>query len=172
MEKIDNEKCPLCLKNTLTLIEDEQDVPYFGKVFIFSMSCPECGYRQSDVECAEVKEGSRYEFTVENKNDLNVRVVKSGSAVVKIPGLKISIEPGIACEGYVSNIEGVLDRVKRVLESERDSTEDADARKKAKNLLKRLWKVENGDENLKIIIEDKSGNSAIISDKAIVKKIK
>lgn len=172
MEKIENEKCPLCLKNTLTLIEDEQDVPYFGKVFIFSMNCSECGYRQSDVECAETREGSRYEFTIESKNDLNVRVVKSGGAVVRIPGLKTNIEPGIASEGYVSNMEGVLERVKKVLEGERDSAEDADVRKKAKNLLKRLWKVENGDEKLKIIIEDKSGNSAIISEKAIVKKIK
>ena len=39
-------------------------------------------------------------------------------------------------------------------------------------MLKKLWKVECGDEKLKIIIEDPSGNSAIISEKAKVEKLK
>ena len=45
-------------------------------------------------------------------------------------------------------------------------------RKKAKNLLKKLWKVECGDEQLKIVIEDPSGNSAIVSERAVVSKMK
>ena len=42
----------------------------------------------------------------------------------------------------------------------------------SKNLLKKLWKVENGEQELKIVIEDPSGNSAIISEKAEVSKLK
>jgi len=45
-------------------------------------------------------------------------------------------------------------------------------KRNAKNLLKKLWKVELGDEKLKIVIEDPSGNSAIISDKAVSEKLK
>ena len=172
MDKLEGEQCPVCFKNTLTLIEDEQDIPHFGHVFIMSMNCQECGYKVSDIEAEIAHEPCKYEFTVENSKDLNVRVVKSGEATVKVPTLKMSVEPGVASEGYVSNVEGVLNRFKRILESERDSAEEPETKKKAKNLLKKLWKIECGEEQCKIVIEDPSGNSAIISDKAIVTGLK
>src|SRR3989338_11512009 len=172
MDTIDNEICPMCQNKALTLYETEQDIPYFGKVFIFGMNCSSCGYKQSDVEAEAQKEGSKYEFTVENTKDLSVRVVKSSEATIKIPGLKMSVEPGVASEGFVSNIEGILQRFKKILEVERDAADEDDVRKKAKNLLKKLWRVECGDDPLKIVLEDPSGNSAIISEKAVVTKLK
>jgi zinc finger protein len=172
MDKIENEKCPVCFKDTLTLIEDEQDIPHFGNVFIMSMNCSSCGYKISDIESEQTHEPCKYEFTIENSKDLNIRVVKSGEATIKIPSLKMSVEPGVASEGYVSNVEGILQRFKKILESERDSAEEPEVRKKAKNLLKKLWKVECGDEPCKVIIEDPSGNSAIISEKSIVTGLK
>lgn len=172
MDKIDNEPCPMCHNNSLTLIEDEQDIPYFGKVFIFSMTCSSCGYRVSDVEASDPKEPCKIEFNIESGKDLTVRVVRSSEASIKIPGLKMSMDPGVGAEGFVSNIEGILQRFKKILEAERDTADEDDVRKKAKNLLKKLWKVECGDEQLKIIIEDPSGNSAIVSEKAIISKMK
>ena len=174
MEKIENEPCPMCNKKTLTLYEAEQDIPHFGKVFLFGMNCDnqECNYKQNDVESEKQGEPCKIEFTIENPKDLNVRVVKSSEATVKIPQLKMDVEPGVASDGYVSNIEGLLQRFKKILEAERDTADEDDIRKKAKNLLKKLWKVECGDEELKIIIEDPSGNSAIISEKASITSLK
>ena len=170
MEVIKGETCPVCFEKKLSLVEDEQDIPYFGKVFLMAMNCSSCGYKVSDVEAEQQKEGCKYEFVVKSSKDLNVRVVKSSEASVKIPQLRLSVDPGVGSDGYVSNIEGLFNRFKKILESERDSSDDENIKKKAKNLLKKLWKVECGDEELKIIIEDPSGNSAIISDKAIVSK--
>src|SRR3989344_2131190 len=99
-------------------------------------------------------------------------VVRSSEGSIKVPQLKMSLEPGVGAEGFVSNVEGVLQRFKKVLEAERDNTDEEDIRKKAKNLLKKLWKVECGDELLKIVIEDPSGNSAIISERADVSSLK
>lgn len=172
MEVIKGEQCPVCFEKKLNLVEDEQDIPYFGKVFLMSMNCSGCGYKVSDVEAEQQKEGCKYDFTVRSIKDLSVRIVKSSDASVKIPQLKMSVDPGAGSDGYVSNIEGLLFRFKKILESERDSADDEDIRKKAKNLLKKLWKVECGEEELKIIIEDPSGNSAIISEKAVVSKLK
>jgi zinc finger protein len=129
----------------------------------------------SDVEAEEEKGPVKITFETSNAEDLKVRVVKSGSATIKIPTLRTTISPGTHPDGYISNIEGVLNRVKRVIEEQRDvaSTEnDKAAKTKAKNLLKKIWKIECGDIPLKIIIEDPSGNSAIISDKATVEKLK
>ena len=52
LDILENQKCPMCLKNTLTLMECEKDIPYFGKVFLFSMSCSnqECKYHKADLE--------------------------------------------------------------------------------------------------------------------------
>ncbi len=174
MDKIENEKCPMCQKNTMTLYETEQDIPYCGKVFLFGMNCSntECNYKQNDVELEKQGEPSKIEFTVSNTKDLNVRIVKSSEATVKIPQLKMDVEPGVASDGYVSNVEGLLQRFKKILEAERDTADEDAVRKKAKNLLKKLWKVECGDEELKIIIEDPSGNSAIISEKAVLSNLK
>ena len=166
-ETVSGEKCPMCMKNTLTLMEQEREIPYFGKVFLFSMSCtnPGCKYHKADVECAEDHPPSKYTFEVEKEDDLKVRVVKSAEATVKIPRI-MSIEPGSAANGYVTNIEGVLNRVKMMLEKARDDAEEKSDRKKAKNMLKKVQDALWGRGKITVIVEDPSGNSAIISDKA------
>lgn len=168
---LEAQECPVCKEKTLTLTEMEKEIPYFSKVFIFSMSCSNCNYHKADVECAEQRDPVKYSFEVSSEDDLKVRVVRSGEATVKIPHV-ITIEPGPSSNGYVTNIEGILNRVKKSIEIARDSEEDEDARKKAKNLLKKLNRAMWGQEKLKVIIEDPTGNSAIISDRAEVSKLK
>ena len=165
---ISGQPCPMCGKKTLTLAESESEVPFFGKLFVFSMSCSNCKYRKSDVEAAEKKKPCKYSMDVKGKEDLNVRVVKSSEATVKISHVG-SIEPGPASEGYVTNIEGIIQRMKQQIETLRDSEEDNDQKKKCKKLIKKLQKVLWGQEKLKITIEDPTGNSAIISEKVMKK---
>ena len=105
MEKLENQQCPVCGKNKLTLTEDEMEIPYFGKVYLFSMNCRACGFSRSDVEAAEKKEPCKITFTVENENDLKVRVVKSSEATVRIPQLRMTMEPGESSVGFITNIE-------------------------------------------------------------------
>ena len=159
------EMCPLCHKKALALMEKETEVPYFGKLFLFSMTCSNCKYHKSDIEAAERKEPCKFTFEISNEKDMKVRVVKSAEATVKIPHIS-TITPGPAAQGFVTNIEGILNRVKYQIEVARDTAEDDSDKKKAKNLLKKLLKIMWGQEKQKIIIEDPSGNSAIISDKA------
>ncbi len=171
-ETLENQPCPFCFKDTLTLSEDTVDIPYFGKTYILSMNCSNCHYNKSDVEAEEQKEPCKLTFEIETPEDFKIRVVKSSEADIKIPQLRMSVECGPSSNGYVSNVEGLLNRFKKILEEQRDGSDDKDVRKKAKNLLKKLWKVECGDEKLKIIIEDPSGNSAIISEKTKIEKLK
>ena len=172
MNEINNQPCPFCKAESLTLIEDEKEIPFFGKCFLMSMTCTSCKYHTSDIEAVDNKGPISYTFTIKTKKDFNIRVVKSSQATVKVPQLKMSVTPGPASVGYISNIEGLLARFKGILESQRDTAEEDKEKKAAKNLLKKLWKVELGEEQLKIVIEDPSGNSAIISKDAEVKKLK
>ena len=172
-EIMTGQPCPMCMQKTLTLMEAEREVPYFGKVYLFSMSCSnkECNYHKADVECTEQHEPSKYTFEITKEEDMKIRVVKSSEATVKIPHIT-TITPGPASNGYVTNIEGILNRVKKQIEVMRDTSEDNEDRKKAKNLLKKLLNIMWGRQPQKIIIEDPSGNSAIISDKVVKEKLK
>ncbi|MBI4980928.1 ZPR1 zinc finger domain-containing protein [Candidatus Woesearchaeota archaeon] len=163
--------CPACGENKSILREDEVDIPHFGKVYVLTLECEACGYKKSDLEPAEEKEPCRFTFELESDVDLNVKVVKSGEATLKIPHI-ITIEPGVASDGYITNIEGLLEKVKKMIESSVDAEEDDDdAVKKSKNLIKKLNRALAGQEKLKIIIEDPTGHSAIISDKAVKSKL-
>lgn len=163
--------CPICKKPELTLMEAEDDIPFFGKIFLFSMTCGACHYHKADIEAAEKKEPVKFTFEVENQEDLKVRVVKASSATVKIPHL-VTIESTEGSNGYITNIEGILKRIQRILEQVRDNEEDPASRKKAKAHLKKVQKALWGQDKIKIIIEDPTGNSAIISEKTEKSKIR
>ncbi len=166
------ETCPICLEKKLSLTEDEMEIPYFGKTFVFSMHCEGCGFHKADIEAEEMKDPCRLTFTIEKEEDMNIRVVKSSEATIKVPQLHMTVTPGPASEGYVSNIEGILARFEKVIEDERDNSEEDDVKTTAKNLLKKIRKVKWGEIPLKIVIEDPSGNSAIISERTVVEKLK
>lgn len=167
---LEKQRCPMCMENTLTLTEAEKEIPYFGNVFLFSMNCSNCKYFKADIEAAEKKEPSKYTIDVSGDNDMKIRVVKSADATVKILRI-MTITPGPASNGYVTNIEGILNRAKTMLENVRDDAEDKSERKKAKSMIKKLQDVVLGRDKIKIILDDPSGNSSIISDKAVKSKI-
>jgi len=171
LEVLEGELCPFCNKKTLTLRQAEREVPYFGKLVIFSMDCEntECNYHKADVEAEAKKDPIKCSFEVSSEEDLKVRVIKSSSATIKIPHVG-TIEPGEASNGYITNIEGIINRLKRQIEFLRDNAKDDSEKKKAKNIVKKLTKVLMGSEKLTITLDDPNGNSAIISDKTIIKK--
>jgi len=170
-EVLKNQTCPICHKKTLTLTQEVVDIPFFGKTFIFTMFCSNCKFKQSDVESVEKKEPCKYKMIIESEKDLNVRVVKSSTATVKLQYIA-TIEPRNTSNGYVTNVEGILRRIKEQIEFLRDTTEDENEKKKARKLIKKITRIIWGKEKATLIIEDPEGNSAIISDKAIKTKLK
>ncbi len=170
IEVLEGELCPFCRKKTLTLRQAEREIPFFGKVLIFSMDCEdaECGYHKADVEATETRPPIKHVLVVESEDDLKIRVVKSSFATIKIPHIG-SIEPGEASNGYVTNIEGIINRIKKQVEFLRDNAEEDSDKKKAKNILKKLNKVLWGQEKINVSLEDPTGNSAIISEKVTKK---
>jgi zinc finger protein len=171
-DEIELENCPFCHEKAMELSEDEREIPYFGKVFLMSMSCNACKFYKADIEAAEEKDPCHLTFEALGEEDLKVRVVKSSEATLKIPTLRMSVEPGATSIGYISNVEGVLRRFKHIVELERDASDDKDITKKCKNLLKKIRKIEYGEVPVKLVIEDPSGNSAIISERTEIKKLK
>ncbi|MCM2324845.1 MAG: ZPR1 zinc finger domain-containing protein [Candidatus Woesearchaeota archaeon] len=165
MDVLEKQPCPMCHKDTLTLREMQREIPFFGVCFIFSMDCTNCDYHLADVETDKAGKPVKYTLKVESEADLSIRVIKGSHATVKVPRL-CEITPGPVSNGYVTNVEGILNRIKKVIEDQKDD-EDPQVRTKAKNQLKKIQRVLWGRDPIDLVISDPTGNSAIVSEKAV-----
>jgi zinc finger protein len=147
------------------------NIPYFEDVMYISAKC-ECSFRFADTMILSSKEPMRYEMSVEAPEDLNARVIRSTSGTIRIPEMGIIIEPGTASESYISNIEGILQRVQSVImTASKWVKEDEDKFARSQELMHMLEEVIESRKKITIIIEDPLGNSAIISKKAVATKL-
>lgn len=170
---VENQQCPICAQNKATFSEYEIDDAFAGPIACFSIKCNACGFKNSDLEFLEPGPAAEYSIDIETKEDLNIRVIKSGECEIKIPSFRISVDSTMSSEGFISNIEGVLNRFKHQIEFLREDLDlEKEKRKKLKNILNGIEEVFNGEKKITVKLIDKSGNSAIISDKVQVKKLK
>lgn len=159
--------CPICAAQ-MDFNWETQEIPHFGEAMLIAGVCG-CGFRHSDTILLSQKEPVRYALMVSCLDDLNARVIRSTSGTIRVPELGIDVEPGPASEAYISNIEGVLDRIVSVVEFATRSARDAGDLEKADRgheILENLAKTREGQFNLTVVIEDPLGNSAIDSEKA------
>ncbi len=131
---------------------------------MFMMKCPECNFSHNDIFSAEERPPVRWTLLVNNPELLKVRVVRSGSGTLRFPELGIDIEPGPAAESYISNVEGVLYRIKPTVEFAAKSAETEEERAKGREVVEMLLQAMRGEISFTIIIEDPMGVSGILPD--------
>ncbi len=154
--------CPLCGKE-MKIHSEEIELKYFGKVLISYGTCSNCGYRYNDVFCLEKKYKEKHEIKIKRFEDLFRRVVKSRTAKVIIPELNIEIKPGPASQGFITNVEGLILRIKNKLIELKNLFED---KEKVEKVISELDKVIKLKREITLIIEDPFGNSAILDVEA------
>jgi zinc finger protein len=166
--------CPGCGVGELRINTDETTIPHFGKVVISTILCSGCGYRSTDVMPVEDRPPARFKVQIEIEEDLNIRVIRSSTSTLIIPEMGVTIQPGTAQEGYVTNIQGVLIRVQEILHQvKRDLSNrseefiDVELRlEKATSLIERIERAVDGniqaDGPFTVILEDPQGNSALV----------
>lgn len=158
--------CPVCrCENSMLVITKTENIPYFGEIMESTARCSDCGYKHSDIICLDQKEPVKYTLKVD-KSNLNARVIKSQSATVSMPELGIKVEPGPRSRGYVSNIEGVLNRFQDAVKMAMNFVEDEQSKGNASNILKEIEKIKAGENTVTVIIEDPFGHSMIIHEDA------
>ena len=162
--------CPVCQAEIQYLYQTEE-IPFFSEILIISTVCPSCGYRLADTQLLRNAEPSRWELRIEYPEDMMVRVIRSTNGAISIPELGVRIDPGPACEGFISNVEGVLVRVDGVLSNLRSWAESDEERERIDTLKESIARIQEGQLPATLVIEDLSGNSAIIADRATVCRI-
>ena len=164
-------KCPACsVEGKAKSIMKELEIPHFGKVLETSIQCPECGFKHSDIIALEQNDPAKYVLEI-NKNTLTVRVVRSQSATVSIPEVGIKVEPGPKSEGYVTNVEGILNRFEDAVKKALNLFEDDESQTNAKNTLNQIQELKKGNGTATLIIQDPFGQSKIVSDSAEIFEI-
>ncbi len=162
-------ECPVCRKPTFKIEDYLYDMPLVGKVILTSGKCSSCGYRFTDVRLAEAQGPRKILFRVEKPDDVNVLVVKASTAAVVIPELELKMLPGPAATGFITTIEGLLERFLEALEA---ACSAPDANREACEKARRLIEdAKEGRLKYTVVIYDPEGVSAVLSEKARIEKL-
>lgn len=103
--------CPMCaVQGQFKMLTHIDEIPYFGEHTQLTLICNACGWRQTDFIPPEGKNPGCLSLFIDAKEKLNARVVRSSSCTIQIPELDLAVNPGSNSTGYVSNVEGVLQR--------------------------------------------------------------
>lgn len=165
--------CPLCGgQKTLEVTNRTDNIPYFGDILETAVLCKECGYQSSDSISLSQNDPMRFILEID-ESKLNTRVAKSQTATLTIPDLGLKVEPGPKSQGYVSNVEGILNRfesaIVRALTLEGENI-DKTVEENALNLIEKLASIKMGELSTKLVLEDPFGNS-VIDDEDAVKEL-
>ena len=103
---------------------------------------------------------------MEEPGDLTTRVARSTTGRIEIPELGLVVEPGTACEGFVTNIEGILYRFEQAVETVLANPESEDERAAALRVMEAIAAAREVAFPFTLILEDPAGNSALVGEKA------
>ena len=156
--------CPMCGRRELVVEDYLYEMPLVGKVLISVGKCKNCNYKHNDIKAAESHGPQKISLEVSKPEDLGILVIRSSSATIKIPDLGVEITPGPAAQGFITTIEGVLDRILEVLDVMKKDPEVK--KEEVKERERKILEAKKGKRKITLIIEDPNGVSRIISDKA------
>lgn len=163
--------CPNCKRPGLVMRSLALDLPYFGEALQTTVLCPECAFRHTDLLLTREGAPVRYELEVRSAEDLVARVVRSASGTIRIPELGVRIEPGPMADAFVSNAEGVLHRVRDIVGFATRSADTDAGRRKGARTLAQIDEMIEGRRPFTLILEDPSGNSALLHPTAAKREL-
>ena len=169
---IDDAVCPACQAKGMEYNAENIDLPYLGESLETMLRCTACGYRHVDFVLTQTKDPTRHTYVVRKEDDMMVRVVRSASGTIRIPELGVDIEPGIASDAFITNIEGILNRIDRILSQLRNDATEEEVLQKVLAMQETLVALRAGTgPEVTLVIEDPFGNSAIADDGATVETL-
>ena len=174
MESIIDQSCPICdSSDGLKLFVHISEIPYFGEHTQMTMMCDSCGWKNTDFIPAEGKKPGSWTMKINTIEHMKVRVVRSSSCTVRIEEIGLEVEPGGNSSGYITNIEGVLNRFRDIVEmilrqAKRDNEENVE---KCLLLLEKISEIKKGNKEIEIVLLDPMGHSQILHDDAISREL-
>jgi len=169
--------CPICnSEQGLTLSVHTSEIAYFGEHTEMTLICNQCGWRNTDFIPSEGKKPSAWSLIIDKSELMTTRVVRSSSCTVKIVELGLEVEPGDNATGYISNVEGVLNRFADAIEmiqrsAIRDGEEELEKIQSCQDLIDRIARIKEGRESVELLLLDPNGHSQILHKSATSKEL-
>jgi zinc finger protein len=142
-------------------------IPFYKDIILMSFSCPNCGYKNTEIEQNEElpKNGIKFELKVQTEKDFNRRVIKTNFATIKIPFCGLEIPPNTQ-KGKINTIEGFILTTKENFENSLNdgyyNEMGEEFINKIKDLINKLENILNGKNfPFDFILDDPGGNSFI-----------
>ena len=155
-------RCSNCDSEGLVTNHTEYNVDNFGSVLLNVTSCPHCGYKHTDVLTLTNREPVSLRTRINSLEDLDIKVIKSGTATIAIPEFKATITPGPYSEGYITNVDGVLEKIEDALTFMLSSA-DGERLRKGERMLKQIRNARESKPRFTLTIKDPLGNSALVA---------
>jgi len=149
------------------MLAHTEEIAYFGEHTQITLTCPGCGWRQTDFIPAEAREGSSHTYRIDSTDDLQVRVIRGSACTVRLLELDLEVRPGSHSTGYVSNIEGVLNRFQDVVDMVgRQAAIEGDdgAITELEQLTQAMLEIRTGQMEATLQLLDPHGHSMILTD--------
>ena len=157
--------CNACGKDALCNMK-QVDIPFFKTILLMANVCDHCGFKDSEVKSAGgiAEKGQRIVLEITDPSmDLVRDILKSETAVLKIPELDLSMTSG-CLGGRFTTVEGLLEQVKEQLMSINPFSfgdSGVENSNDMKNVVGGLESIIKGEKLVSIILEDPAGNSFI-----------
>ncbi len=171
LNQIRGQKCPVCQEEAMRVTESAYDLPYFKKIILFNMKCDNCSFKFNNTYIEDLKEPMRCELFVENSEHLNAIVVRSVAGTVRVPELGAVIEPGPAAQPFITTVEGVLIRIKGMLEAAIRWAETEEQKERGRAVLGKLELALKSRMKVTLVIDDLFGNSTIVHEDARIRPL-
>lgn len=168
MESTIDVSCIICgFDEGLSMLAHTEEIAYFGEHTQVTLSCPGCGWRQTDFIPAEARDGSCQTYRIDSVEDLQVRVIRGSACTVRLIELDLEVRPGSHSTGYVSNIEGVLNRFQDVIDMvgrQAAIEENQDAMSELTSLTEAMGEIREGQRAVTLEFLDPHGHSMILTE--------
>ena len=97
--------------------------------------------------------------------------IRDRSCTVRIVELGLEVEPGDNATGYISNVEGVLNRFSDAIamiqrSAMRDGNEGLEKVESCQELIDSIARIKEGEESVELLLLDPNGHSQILNESA------
>ncbi|MBR9678718.1 MAG: ZPR1 zinc finger domain-containing protein [Nanoarchaeota archaeon] len=151
-----NALCSQCETDSVIIHQRMIDLPEVGKTLRINSYCENCHVNSSEFVPFHDKKNSVFKFLINDKLDLNAKVIKSQDCTFRIPELGVELEPGPESQAEIINVEGVLSNITLALDYEYGSNK----------LSNDIARIRKGKKKVTLVLDDPMGVSRVIPRKS------
>jgi len=164
--------CPQCAEqSSLRMLAMNSEIPYFGEHTQITVLCSSCGWKHTDFIPSDGERPGYSSLEINEVEKTMARVVRSSSCTIRITELDLEVSPGGSSSGYVTNVEGVLNRFVNAIETIIRGDVDCEDSAIASSILERIGLVKSGKSSVMLELFDPRGRSQIIHEEAVSRQL-